>query len=113
MCYSEFDEILDAINALDVDVLSIEASRSGMDLVNESLKSKYTGAIGPGIYDIHSPLVLEEKDAEARVEQLVKSINQENIWINPDCGLKTRAWPEVKESLKNMVEVTKNIRTKL
>ncbi len=113
MCYSEFDEILDAINALDVDVLSIEASRSGMDLVNENLKSKYTGAIGPGIYDIHSPLVLEEKDAEIRVEQLVKSINQENIWINPDCGLKTRAWPEVKESLKNMVEVTKNIRTKL
>jgi len=113
MCYSEFDEILDAINALDVDVLSIEASRSGMDLVNEELKTKYTGAIGPGIYDIHSPLVLELKDAKTRVEQLVKSINQENIWINPDCGLKTRAWPEVKESLKNMVDVTKNIRNKI
>jgi len=84
-----------------------------MDLVNEELKTKYTGAIGPGIYDIHSPLVLEVKDAKTRVEQLVKSINQENIWINPDCGLKTRGWPEVKESLKNMVDVTKNARNKI
>ena len=110
MCYSEFDEILDAINALDVDVLSIEASRSGMDLVNEGLKEKYTGAIGPGIYDIHSPLVLEVNDAKVRVDQLVKSIKLENIWINPDCGLKTRGWPEVKESLKTMVDVTKEVR---
>ena len=110
MCYSEFDEILDAINALDVDVLSIEASRSGMDLVNEGLREKYTGAIGPGIYDIHSPLVLEVNDAKVRVDQLVKSIKLENIWINPDCGLKTRGWPEVKESLKTMVDVTKEAR---
>jgi len=104
MCYSEFDEILDAINALDVDVLSIEASRSGMDLVNPTLKEKYKGAVGPGVYDIHSPLVLEYEDALQRIQQLAKSLDVKNIWINPDCGLKTRNWTEVKESLTNMIK---------
>ena len=113
MCYSEFDEILDAINALDVDVLSIEASRSGMDLVNPTLKEKYKGAIGPGVYDIHSPLVLQGVDAENRVGELIKSLDLNKVWINPDCGLKTRGWPEVKESLTNMVEATKKAKEKL
>ena len=106
MCYSEFDEILDAINSLDVDVLSIEASRSGMDLVNNSLSKKYSGAIGPGVYDIHSPLVLEYKDAKKRINQLNSNLGEKYIWINPDCGLKTRGWDEVKESLTNMVKAT-------
>ena len=106
MCYSEFDEILDAINSLDVDVLSIEASRSGMDLVNNSLSKKYSGAIGPGVYDIHSPLVLEYKDAKNRINQLNSNLGEKYIWINPDCGLKTRGWDEVKESLTNMVKAT-------
>ena len=106
MCYSEFDEILDAINSLDVDVLSIEASRSGMDLVNNSLSKKYSGAIGPGVYDIHSPLVLEYKDAKKRINQLNSNLGEKYIWINPDCGLKTRGWDEVKESLANMVKAT-------
>jgi len=113
MCYSEFDEILDAINALDVDVLSIEASRSGMELVNHTLKEKYRGAIGPGVYDIHSPLVLQRVDAENRVGELIKSLDLNKVWINPDCGLKTRGWPEVKESLNNMVEATKKAKEKL
>ena len=113
MCYSEFDEILDAINALDVDVLSIEASRSGMELVNPTLKEKYRGAIGPGVYDIHSPLVLQRVDAENRVGELIKSLDLNKVWINPDCGLKTRGWPEVKESLTNMVEATKKAKEKL
>ena len=113
MCYSEFDEILDAINALDVDVLSIEASRSGMELVNPTLKEKYRGAIGPGDYDIHSPLVLQGVDAENRVVELIKSLDLNKVWINPDCGLKTRGWPEVKESLTNMVEATKKAKEKL
>lgn len=113
MCYSEFDEILDAINALDVDVLSIEASRSGMDLVNPTLKEKYRGAIGPGVYDIHSPLVLQYHDAIERITQLSKSLDHKNIWINPDCGLKTRGWKEVKESLNNMVEATKKVKESL
>jgi len=113
MCYSEFDEILDAINALDVDVLSIEASRSGMELVNHTLKEKYRGAIGPGVYDIHSPLVLQRVDAENRVGELIKSLDLNKVWINPDCGLKTRGWPEVKESLTNMVEATKKAKEKL
>lgn len=106
MCYSEFDEILDAINSLDVDVLSIEASRSGMDLVNNSLSKKYSGAIGPGVYDIHSPLVLEYKDAKKRINQLNSNLGEKYIWINPDCGLKTRGWDEVKQSLTNMVKAT-------
>tara|TARA_B110000014_G_scaffold202588_1_gene152475 strand:- start:125 stop:2353 length:2229 start_codon:yes stop_codon:yes gene_type:complete len=106
MCYSEFGEILDAINALDVDVLSIEASRSGMDLVNSNLSKKYNGEIGPGVYDIHSPLVLEYKDAKERIEQLSGNLGEDYIWINPDCGLKTRGWDEVIESLTNMVQAT-------
>ena len=106
MCYSEFDEILDAINALDVDVLSIEASRSGMDLVNSNLSKKYNGEIGPGVYDIHSPLVLEYKDAKERIDQLSGNLGEDYIWINPDCGLKTRGWDEVIESLTNMVQAT-------
>ena len=106
MCYSEFDEILDAINALDVDVLSIEASRSGMDLVNSNLSKKYNGEIGPGVYDIHSPLVLEYKDAKERIDQLSSNLGEDYIWINPDCGLKTRGWDEVIESLTNMVQAT-------
>ena len=110
MCYSEFDEILDAINSLDVDVLSIEASRSGMDLVNSSLSKKYYGAIGPGVYDIHSPLVLEYKDAKERINQLSSNLGQKYIWVNPDCGLKTRGWDEVKQSLSNMVKATLEIR---
>ena len=110
MCYSEFDEILDAINSLDVDVLSIEASRSGMDLVNSSLSKKYYGAIGPGVYDIHSPLVLEYKDAKERINQLSSNLRDKYIWINPDCGLKTRNWDEVKQSLTNMVKATVEIR---
>ena len=110
MCYSEFDEILDAINALDVDVLSIEASRSGMDLVNPTLKEKYKGAVGPGVYDIHSPLVLEYEDALQRIQQLAKSLDVKNIWINPDCGLKTRNWTEVKESLTNMINANNAVK---
>ena len=113
MCYSEFDEILDAINALDVDVLSIEASRSGMDLVGPSLKEKYEGAIGPGVYDIHSPLVLQYDDAVTRIQDLVKNLRLNNIWINPDCGLKTRNWEEVKLSLDNMVKATKKVKESL
>ena len=110
MCYSEFDEILDAINALDVDVLSIEASRSGMDLVNPTLKEKYKGAVGPGVYDIHSPLVLEYEDAFQRIQQLANSLDVKNIWINPDCGLKTRNWTEVKESLTNMINANNAVK---
>ena len=106
MCYSEFDEIMDAINALDVDVLSIEASRSGMELVNSNLSKKYNGPIGPGVYDIHSPLVLEYDDAKERIGQLSSNLGEDYIWVNPDCGLKTRGWDEVKESLTNMVKAT-------
>ncbi len=106
MCYSEFDEIMDAINALDVDVLSIEASRSGMELVNSNLSKKYNGPIGPGVYDIHSPLVLEYEDAKERIGQLSSNLGEDYIWVNPDCGLKTRGWDEVKESLTNMVKAT-------
>ena len=86
--------------------MSIEASRSGMDLVNNSLSKKYSGAIGPGVYDIHSPLVLEYKDAKKRINQLNSNLGEKYIWINPDCGLKTRGWDEVKQSLTNMVKAT-------
>ena len=81
-----------------------------MDLVNPSLKEKYEGAIGPGVYDIHSPLVLQYEDAVTRIQDLVKNLRLNNIWINPDCGLKTRNWEEVKLSLDNMVKATKKVK---
>ena len=84
-----------------------------MELVNPTLKEKYRGAIGPGVYDIRSPLVLQKVDAENRVEELIKSLDLNKVWINPDCGLKTRGWPEVKESLTNMVKATNKAKEKL
>jgi 5-methyltetrahydropteroyltriglutamate--homocysteine methyltransferase len=81
-----------------------------MDLVNPTLKEKYKGAVGPGVYDIHSPLVLEYEDALQRIQQLAKSLDVKNIWINPDCGLKTRNWKEVKESLANMIKANNDVK---
>ncbi len=112
MCYSEFNEIIDSIGALDADVISIEASRSQMELLEAFVAYKYPNEIGPGVYDIHSPRVPDTASMVALLEKAEKVLTPEQIWVNPDCGLKTRGWAEVEPALKNMVEAAKIIREK-
>tara|TARA_Y100001970_G_scaffold136849_1_gene168373 strand:+ start:13457 stop:15751 length:2295 start_codon:yes stop_codon:yes gene_type:complete len=110
MCYAEFNEIMDAIIQLDADVISIEASRSSMELLNAFSKNDYPNEIGPGVYDIHSPRVPPVNEIEELISILVSKLPSERLWINPDCGLKTRGWDEVKSSLKNMVDASLKFR---
>ena len=113
MCYSEFNDILPEIASLDADVITIETSRSGMELLRGFGQFKYPNDIGPGVYDIHSPRV---PTVEAMVHLLHKAasvIAPANLWINPDCGLKTRGWPETEAALANMVEAARRVRLAL
>ena len=110
MCYGEFDDILDSIEKLDADVISIETSRSNMELLDSFKNYKYPNSIGPGVYDIHSPRVPSFKEMKILLEKAQKYIDKEKIWVNPDCGLKTRGWPEVKKALKSMTSVAKSLR---
>lgn len=110
MCYSEFNDIIKTIEAMDADVISIETARSGNRLLKIFKEVAYKQEIGPGIYDIHSPRVPSVDEMVAQIKALVEVLPKEQLWINPDCGLKTRKWPEVKESLKNMVEAVKIVK---
>ncbi|MFN4245957.1 MAG: 5-methyltetrahydropteroyltriglutamate--homocysteine S-methyltransferase [Brevinematia bacterium] len=110
MCYSEFGEIIDKIYDLDADVISIETSRSGGDIIEAFEKFNYDHQIGLGVYDVHSPEIPEVKTMEKIVERSLKVIDPNNFWINPDCGLKTRKWEEVIPSIKNMVKLAQNLR---
>ena len=110
MCYSEFNAILKWIAAMDADVISIEASRSNMDLLQAFVDFKYPSAIGPGVYDIHSPHVPGLEEILERLEQGLRFIAPEKLWVNPDCGLKTRGWPETLLSLGNMVQAVRVLR---
>jgi 5-methyltetrahydropteroyltriglutamate--homocysteine methyltransferase len=111
MCYCEFNDILPAIAELDADVISIESSRSNMDLLDAFREFKYPNEVGPGIYDIHSPQVPSTDEMTGLLRKAQSVLPGEQLWINPDCGLKTRAWPEVEQSLKNMVEAAHRLRT--
>jgi len=111
MCYSEFNQIIDAIGAMDADVISIETSRSKMELLDAFKSYKYPNEIGPGVYDIHSPRVPSPEEMIDLLKQARNRIADEQIWVNPDCGLKTRKWEEVKPALVNMVEAAKAIRS--
>lgn len=113
MCYSEFNDILPAIAALDADVITIETSRSDMELLTAFADFKYPNEIGPGVYDIHSPRVPTEAEIEHLLRKALNVIPKERLWVNPDCGLKTRAWPETLAALENMVKVTKKLRAEL
>ncbi|KAJ2358406.1 methionine-synthesizing 5- methyltetrahydropteroyltriglutamate--homocysteine methyltransferase [Coemansia sp. RSA 2618] len=104
-CYSDFNEIFTAIKSLDADVITIENSKSDLKLLGALETHGYSAEIGPGLYDIHSPRVPSVEEMAARFAALQKYIPAENLWANPDCGLKTRGWPEVKESLENLVAV--------
>ena len=110
MCYSEFNDIIDAITAMDADVITIEASRSGMELLRAFKDFTYPNEIGPGVYDVHSPNVPSVESIVERVTESARRIPKERLWINPDCGLKTRGWPEIEASLKNMVEAAVQLR---
>ncbi len=112
MCYSEFNDMIPAIAAMDADVITIEASRSGMELLDALKRHAYPNEIGPGVYDIHSPRVPSSQEMETRMNAILNVVPAERVWINPDCGLKTRGWPEVEKSLKNMVETATRLRAK-
>ncbi|WGE48887.1 5-methyltetrahydropteroyltriglutamate--homocysteine S-methyltransferase [Actinobacillus equuli] len=113
MCYSEFNDILPAIAGLDADVITIETSRSDMELLTAFADFKYPNDIGPGVYDIHSPRVPTAGEIEHLLRKALKVIPKERLWVNPDCGLKTRGWKETIEQLQVMVEVTKKLRVEL
>ncbi|MFT4175858.1 MAG: 5-methyltetrahydropteroyltriglutamate--homocysteine S-methyltransferase [Luteolibacter sp.] len=110
MCYSEFNDIIDSIAALDADVITIETSRSNMELLDAFVGFHYPNEIGPGVYDIHSPRVPTVEEMENLMRKAAALLPVENLWVNPDCGLKTRGWPEVKTSLANLVTVARNLR---
>ncbi|MBI9109827.1 5-methyltetrahydropteroyltriglutamate--homocysteine S-methyltransferase [Maridesulfovibrio ferrireducens] len=113
MCYCEFDEIIEAIAALDADVISIEASRSRMELLGNFKDFSYPNEVGPGVYDIHSPAIPSEHEMTLLLEKALEVIPAERLWVNPDCGLKTRRWEEVEPSLINMVQAAKRVRQKI
>jgi 5-methyltetrahydropteroyltriglutamate--homocysteine methyltransferase len=112
MCYSEFNDIIKTIEAMDADVISIETSRSGNELLHVFDKVGYKQEVGPGVYDIHSPRVPSVEEMVKQIELLLEVLPARQLWINPDCGLKTRGWAEVEPSLKNMVEAVKVVREK-
>ena len=110
MCYSEFNDIIKTIEDMDADVISIETARSGNELLKIFKKVGYKQEVGPGVYDIHSPRVPSVEEMKNQIKLLLEVLPKEQLWINPDCGLKTRKWKETKQSLLNMVEAVKQIR---
>jgi 5-methyltetrahydropteroyltriglutamate--homocysteine methyltransferase len=110
MCYSEFNDIIDAIAAMDADVISIETSRSKMELLDAFKNYKYPNEIGPGVYDIHSPRVPAVDEMTSLLKLARQRLSDTQLWINPDCGLKTRKWEEVRPALVNMVEAARRMR---
>jgi len=113
MCYSDFNEIIEAIAGLDADVISIEASRSDIELLDAFVDYEYPNEIGPGVYDIHSPRVPSVEEMVQLLQQMIDVLTAEQLWVNPDCGLKTRQWPEVEASLQNMVAAARQLRNEL
>lgn len=110
MCYSEFNDIIEAIARMDADVISIESSRSQMELLHAFVDFRYPNDIGPGTYDIHSPRVPSTDEMVALLQRAARVVPVGQLWVNPDCGLKTRAWPEVRDALQHMVAAAKVIR---
>ena len=110
MCYSEFNEIIDSVAALDADVITIETSRSNMELLKAFEEFNYPNEIGPGVYDIHSPNVPTQEWIEGLLTTAAEKIPAQRLWVNPDCGLKTRNWEETEASLANMVSAAKKLR---
>ncbi|MET0782173.1 MAG: 5-methyltetrahydropteroyltriglutamate--homocysteine S-methyltransferase [Microbacterium sp.] len=110
LCYSEFDVVIDAIAALDADVTSIEAARSRGEVIGDIARSEFSHGIGPGVYDIHSPRVPSVAEIVALLERAADELPLSQVWVNPDCGLKTRGYPETAAALQNLVEATRIVR---
>ncbi len=113
MCYSEFNDIIEAIGNMDADVISIESSRSQMELLEAFETYRYPNEIGPGVYDIHSPRVPGTREMQDLLMLAARHLAPDQIWVNPDCGLKTRSWEEVKPALANMVKAARAVRSEL
>lgn len=113
MCYAEFGDIVQAIDDLDADVISLEAARSHMQVARELAEHGYPREAGPGVYDIHAPRVPSTDEAAALLRKGLEAIPAERLWVNPDCGLKTRGWPETRASLENLVAAARTVRTEL
>ncbi|GLX16176.1 5-methyltetrahydropteroyltriglutamate--homocysteine methyltransferase [Pseudomonas straminea] len=113
MCYSEFNDVIESIAAMDADVITIETSRSDMELLDAFEAFEYPNEIGPGVYDIHSPRVPDTAEMVKLMRKAVRRIPAERLWVNPDCGLKTRGWPETEAALINMVAAARQLRREL
>jgi 5-methyltetrahydropteroyltriglutamate--homocysteine methyltransferase len=113
MCYSEFNDIIEAVAAMDADVISIETSRSRMELLGAFVRFRYPNGIGPGVYDIHSPRVPTQEEMLALLRKALEVLRPEQLWINPDCGLKTRGWPETEAALRGMLACARQLRAEL
>jgi len=113
MCYCEFNDIIESVAEMDADVISIETSRSQMELLEAFVTFRYPNQIGPGVYDIHSPRVPTEADIMSLLSKAARVIAPRQLWVNPDCGLKTRNWPEVEQALTNMVAAARAARKEL
>ncbi|OLU33115.1 5-methyltetrahydropteroyltriglutamate--homocysteine S-methyltransferase [Pseudomonas sp. PA15(2017)] len=113
MCYSEFNDVIESIAAMDADVITIETSRSDMELLDAFEAFEYPNEIGPGVYDIHSPRVPDTAEMVKLMRKAVRRIPAERLWVNPDCGLKTRGWPETEAALVNMVAAARQLRKEL
>jgi 5-methyltetrahydropteroyltriglutamate--homocysteine methyltransferase len=113
MCYSEFNDILPSIGAMDTDVISIETARSQMELLEGFARYRYPSAIGPGVYDIHAPRVPTVEEMVALMRLAQDHLRPEQLWVNPDCGLKTRKWEEVKPAIDAMVAAARELRVRV
>jgi 5-methyltetrahydropteroyltriglutamate--homocysteine methyltransferase len=113
MCYADFEDIIEAIADMDADVISIESSRSRMELLDTFEAFDYPNQIGPGVYDIHSPRVPTTDEMADLLNRALTVLNPGQLWVNPDCGLKTRRWVEVKPALRNMVNAARRVRESL
>jgi len=113
MCYANFNDIIEAVAALDADVISIESSRSRMELLEAFHDFNYPNDIGPGIYDVHSPVIPSREEMEELLRRAAKVLSSDQIWVNPDCGLKTRTWEEVGPSLRRMVDAARTLRAEV
>jgi 5-methyltetrahydropteroyltriglutamate--homocysteine methyltransferase len=113
MCYAEFQDVKQDIISLDADVISIESARSRTELLEALGQTSYPNEIGPGVFDIHSPRVPDVEEMAERLRTAGRFVPATRLWVNPDCGLKTRNWPEVTESLRRMVQAAKLVRSEL
>lgn len=113
MCYSEFNDIIPAIDDMDADVISFEASRSNLEILDELKEKNFKTEVGPGVYDIHSPRIPTVEEIEQALHRILDKVQKEKVWVNPDCGLKTRGEKETKASLKNLTQAAQNIREEL